>query len=228
MNTEDRDKISNAIAACPLFSGLHKNELKEIIRIAEMRSIQSKQLLFSEGDPAKYFYITVSGNVRIYKLASTGREQTLMTPKPGTSIAEAAIFVEGTYPAYAEAQSDGQLVAIEKERFLQLLKSRPQLAINMIGLLSERLKGFARKIEQLSLMGVVPRLAEYIAQNSDGKTKFKLEISKGDLASLLGTVPETLSRAFGKLKAGGYISESGSAIDITDPEGLREIAESYE
>ena len=98
----------------------------------------------------------------------------------------------------------------------------------MIALLSQRLKGFAHKIEQLSLMGVVPRLAEYIVQNSDGKTEFGLDISKGDLASLLGTVPETLSRAFAKLKAAGYISESGSIININDTDGLREIAESYD
>ena len=77
-------------------------------------------------------------------------------------------------------------------------------------------------------MGVVPRLAEYLTRNLDGTSEARLEISKGDLASLIGTVPETLSRAFGKLKAGGYISESGSIININDPEGLREIAESYE
>ena len=228
MNTEEKEKISKALKACPLFSGLQKNELNEVIRIAELRRISSTQLLFSEGDRANYFYVSISGKVRIYKLSSSGREQTLLTPGFGTSIGEAALFADGNYPAYAEAQTDTELVAIEKSRFLDLMKSRPQLAVNMIALLSQRLKNFARKIEQLSLMGVVPRLAEYIVQNSGAKSEFKLEISKGDLASLLGTVPETLSRAFAKLKVGGYISESGNVISIIDPEGLREIAESYD
>lgn len=228
MYTEDKEKISKAIKDCPLFSGLQKNELEEIIRIADLRRIEGGQLIFSEGDRAGYFYIVASGKVRIYKLSSSGREQTLLNPQPGASIGEAALFADGAYPAYAEAQSDAELVSIEKNRFMELLKSRPQLALNMIALLSQRLKNFARKIEQLSLMGVVPRLAEYIVQNSGSKSEFKLEISKGDLASLLGTVPETLSRAFAKLKAGSYISESGSTININDLEGLREIAESYE
>jgi CRP/FNR family transcriptional regulator len=228
MNIEEKEKIAGALKACPLFSGLQKKELDEVIRIAELRRISSTQLLFSEGDRANYFYISVSGKIRIYKLSSSGREQTLLTPGFGTSIGEAALFADGAYPAYAEVQSDAELVSIEKNRFLELLKSRPQLALNMIALLAQRLKGFARKIEQLSLMGVVPRLAEYIAQNSGGKPEVKLEISKGDLASLLGTVPETLSRAFAKLKVGGYISESGNVISIIDPEGLREIAESYD
>jgi CRP/FNR family transcriptional regulator len=228
MSAEEKKRILQTLEACPLFSGLQKSELDEIVNIADPRHVQSGQLIFSEGDPANYFYVVREGKVRIYKLASSGREQTLMTPRPGTSIAEAAIFSDGAYPAYAEAQSDAELIAIEKNHFLQLLKSRPQLAINMIALLSQRLKGFAHKIEQLSLMGVVPRLAEYIAHNAGNKPEFKLDISKGDLASLLGTVPETLSRAFAKLKAGGYISEVGNVINISDAEGLREIAESYE
>jgi CRP/FNR family transcriptional regulator len=77
-------------------------------------------------------------------------------------------------------------------------------------------------------MGVVPRLAEYILQGSEGNRELKLDISKGDLASLLGTVPETLSRAFAKLKAAGFISETGSTININDLEGLKEIAASYD
>ena len=143
-------------------------------------------------------------------------------------IAEAALFSGGKYPAYAEAQTDLKLVSIEKHQFLNLIESKPKMAINMIALLSQRLKNFAHKIEQLSLMGVVPRLAEYIVQNSGDKQHFTLEISKGDLASFLGTVPETLSRAFGKLKAGGYITEAGNVIRINDRGALAEIAESYD
>ena len=228
MNIEDKEKISRAIKSCPLFAGLHKKEHDEIVGISELRRLEGGRQIFSEGDSALNFYIVADGKVRIYKLSSSGREQTLMSPPPGASIAEAALFADGTYPAYAEAQSDAELVSIEKDRFMELLKSRPQLAVNMIALLSQRLKGFAHKIEQLSLMGVVPRLAEYIVQNSGSKTEFGLEISKGDLASLLGTVPETLSRAFAKLKVGGYISETGSTINIIDSEGLKEIAESYD
>lgn len=228
MSLSDSDRISAAIKDCSLFAGLKKNELDEIIRIAELRQVRGGNLLFSEGDPANALYIVISGKMRIYKLSSSGREQTLMTPKPGTSIAEAALFSGGKYPAYAEAQSDLKLVSLEKHQFLSLIEAKPKMAINMIALLSQRLKNFAHKIEQLSLMGVVPRLAEYIIQNSGNELQFILDISKGDLASFLGTVPETLSRAFGKLKAGGYITEAGNVIRINDRASLAEIAESYD
>jgi CRP/FNR family transcriptional regulator len=222
------DKFYNAIKSCILFSGLNDNEVLDICDISQTTYIKSGQTLFSEGDTALAFYIVVSGQIRIFKLSPNGREQTLLTAGTGSSIAEAALFVDETYPAYAEAKSDAELARIDKQKFLDLLISKPQLAINMIGLLSKRLKSFARKIEQLSLMGVVPRLAEYIVQSSGDNPDLKLDITKGDLASLLGTVPETLSRAFTKLKAGGYISESGNVVHIQSLDGLKEIASSHE
>lgn len=168
------------------------------------------------------------GRMRVYKLSTSGREQTLITPGPGTSMAEAALFADGKYPAYSMAREDSELIRIDRSRFLKLIETRPQIALNMIALLSERLRNFARKIEQLSLMGVVPRLAEYIARESRGEVEFSLDISRADLASILGTVPETLSRAFAKLKSGGYISEIGNPIEINNYDGLLEIAEGYE
>jgi len=221
-------QIIEGLEACPLFSGLTKNDLRDIAGLSEIAHIQKGQLLFSEGQVANAFFVVLRGRMRIYKLSSSGREQTLITPGPGTSMAEAALFADGKYPAYSAAREDSKLISIDRSRFLKLMETKPQIALNMIALLSERLRNFARKIEQLSLMGVVPRLAEYITHESQGKREFSLDISKGDLASILGTVPETLSRAFAKLKSGGYISETGSAIQINNYEGLIETTSSYE
>ena len=227
-NRFNNEDLYSAIRSCVLFSGLEERDLNDIINIAQPATLESGQTLFSEGDPANAFYIIVSGKMRVFKLSPAGREQTLMTASRSASIAEAALFAGGTYPAYAQANTDVELARIDKEEFLNLILSRPQLAVNMIALLSERLKIFARKIEQLSLMGVVPRLAEYIIQNSEKDQTVKLNITKGELASLLGTVPETLSRAFAKLKAGGYISESGSFVQIQSLDGLKDVASSHE
>jgi CRP/FNR family transcriptional regulator len=228
MSRSEKRRIIEGLEACSLFSGLNKNDLENIAGLSEIVHIPRGQLLFSEGETAKAFYVVFRGRMRIYKLSSSGREQTLLAPGPGTSMAEAALFADGKFPAYSAAQEDSELISIDRARFLELIKTRPQIALNMIALLSERLRNFARKIEQLSLMGVVPRLAEYIVRESKGKTEFPLDISKADLASILGTVPETLSRALAKLKSGGYIGEIDNAIRINNREGLLEIAEGYE
>ncbi len=224
MNKSGGYQITDGLETCSLFSGLASSDLEDIAGLSEIVHIRKGQLLFSEGELAGAFYVVFRGRMRIYKLSASGREQTLITPGPGISLAEAALFADGKYPAYSVAQEDSELISIDRSRFLELVKTRPQIALNMIALLSERLRNFAKKIEQLSLMGVVPRLAEYIAHESQGKVEFSLDISKGDLASILGTVPETLSRAFAKLKSGGYISEIGNTIRISNYEGLLELA----
>jgi len=228
LNISDKDRICTTLAACPLFKGLKRNDLDEICLIAELTNVSKGQILFSEGDTANAFFVVSSGRVRIYKLAASGREQTLITIEAGMSMAEAALFADGKYPAYSSALEDSELIRIDRGGFIKLIEIKPQIASNMIALLSERLRTFARKIEQLSLMGVVPRLAEYISKGSGGKSEFALDISKGELASLLGTVPETLSRAFAKLKSGGYIYEIGNEIHINNPAALAEIAESQD
>lgn len=228
MTESGGNQIIAGLKACPLFSGLGRKDLEDIAGLSEMVHIRKAQLLFSEGDVAGAFYVVFRGRIHIYKLSSSGREQTLLTAGPGTCMAEAALFADGKYPAYSAARDDSELVSIDRNRFLKLIETRPQIALNMIALLSDRLRNFARKIEQLSLMGVVPRLAEYIARESRGKSEFTLDISKADLASILGTVPETLSRALAKLKSAGYISEIGDTIKISNYDGLLEIASGYE
>jgi CRP/FNR family transcriptional regulator len=224
--TSNNSKIINTLKACILFSKLSEKEICEIADISTLTSIKAGQVLFNDEDPARAFYIVISGQMRIYKLSASGREQTLLTPGPGISIAEAAIFSGDKYPAYVSAVTDAELICIGKDNFLNLLKKRPQIAINLIGLLSERLKIFARKIEELSLMGVVPRLAAFLLDKSTDN-KVSLDISKGELASMIGTVPETLSRALAKLKAGGFITEKDNVVEINNPDGLSEIVTNY-
>jgi CRP/FNR family transcriptional regulator len=226
MSKTDRLHIIDILQLCPLFAGLKKTEIEEIAQIADLRRLERDQLLFSQGDLAYSFFVLARGRMRVYKLSSSGREQTLVTPMPGASFAEAALFADKRYPAYCSALDDSEIVAIDKARFLKFVEIHPQVALNMIAQMAERLRMFAGKIEQLSLMGVVPRLAEYLLEHTDEKCDVTLDISKSELASLLGTVPETLSRALAKLKANGLIKEVESRIHINDRNQLEEVAAS--
>jgi CRP/FNR family transcriptional regulator len=228
MPKSDRQSITDVLQVCPLFAGLKKAEIEEIAGLADLRRLERGQLLFSQGDQAQAFFVLARGRMRVYKLAASGREQTLVTPMPGTSFAEAALFADKRYPAYCSALDDSEIVAIDKARFLKFVEGHPQVALNMIAQMAERLRMFAGKIEQLSLMGVVPRLAEYLLERADDKCDIALDLPKSELASLLGTVPETLSRALAKLKANGLIKEIESKIHINDRHLLEEVAASPE
>jgi CRP/FNR family transcriptional regulator len=147
------------------------------------------------------------------------------------AFAEAALFLEGTYPAFAEALSDSQLLFFPKRDFIQLIEKNPQLSINMIVSLSQFLKKFALLIEELSLKEVSSRIAKYLIdlslkQSKEGKSsrEVELDLSKTQLASKLGTISETLSRTLAKMKAKRIIDVKKNRILIMNREALEELA----
>lgn len=216
---------------CPLFAGLKEEELRRIRAIASLRQIRKKEVLFSDGEEAKGFYVILSGKVKLYKISPEGKEQILHVVSAPDAFAEAALFLEGSYPAFAEALSDCQLLFFPKIDFIQLIQKNPQLSINMIVTLSHYLKRFALLIEELSLKEVSSRIAKYLIDLSlklakEGKSpkEVELDLSKTQLASKLGTISETLSRTLAKMKAKGIIDVNKNKILILNREALEELA----
>ncbi|MCJ7641050.1 MAG: Crp/Fnr family transcriptional regulator [Desulfobacterales bacterium] len=216
---------------CPLFAGLQEEDLKKIRAIAFPKSLAKKGVLFAEGEEAKGFYVILSGKVKLYKVSSQGREQILHIVSAPDAFAEAALFLEGNYPAFAEALMDCQLLFFPKRDFIQLIERHPQLSINMIVSLSHFLKRFASLIEELSLKEISSRVAKYLIDLSlkhprEGKVskEVELDLSKTQLALKLGTISETLSRTLAKMKTKGMIDVQKNRILILDREALEQVA----
>jgi len=216
---------------CPLFAGLKEEDLKRIRAVASLRHVGKKEILFGEGEEAKGFFVILSGKVKLYKMSPDGKEQILHIVSAPDAFAEAALFLEGSYPAFAEALTDSQLLFFPKREFIQLIERNPQLSINMIVSLSHFLRRFASLIEELSLKEVSSRVAKYLIDLSlksskEGKSlrEVELDLSKSQLASKLGTISETLSRTLTKMKAKGIIDVKGNRILILNQEALRESA----
>ena len=216
---------------CPLFSGLEEEDLKRIRTIALPKQVVKKGILFSEGEEAKGFYVILSGKVKLFKISPEGKEQILHIVSAPDAFAEAALFLEGKYPAFAEALSDSQLLFFPRREFIQLIERNPQLSINMIVSLSLFLKRFASLIEELSLKEVSARIAKYVIDLStrgakEGKDlkEVELDLSKTQLALKLGTISETLSRTLGKMKAKRIIDVQKNRILILNRGALEELA----
>ena len=216
---------------CPLFAGLKEDDLKRIRAIASLRHIEKKEVLFSDGEEAKGFYVILSGKVKLFKVSPEGKEQILHIVSAPDAFAEAALFLEGTYPAFAEAMTDSQLLYFPKRDFIQLVEKNPQLSINIIVTLSHFLKRFASLIEELSLKEVSSRVAKYVVDLSiksskEGKSpkEVELDLSKTQLALKLGTISETLSRTLAKMKAKRIIDVKKNRIIILNREALEELA----
>ncbi|MCK5914192.1 MAG: cyclic nucleotide-binding domain-containing protein, partial [Desulfuromusa sp.] len=140
---------SEIIKKCHLFSGVTETDLQLLVPILRIRKFKKGDFLFAEGAEADGFYIVASGKVKVYKLSPDGRERILHVVQPGNSFAEAAIFDDGRYPAFAETLDISTLVFFPKREFLDLLHCHSQLAINMIAGLSRFLRQFTVQIEDL-------------------------------------------------------------------------------
>jgi CRP/FNR family transcriptional regulator len=223
-------QLSETLKNIQLFNGLNAQQLAELAMIITDQNFKKGANIFAEGDDGVGFYILVSGQVKIYKLSVDGKEQILHIFGPGEPFAEAAVFTGRSFPAYADAMQDSRVFFIPREAFVLLIKANPSLAMNMLGALSMRLKKFAGMIEALSLKEVPGRLAAHLLLLSEqqGGNDFPLNISKTQLASLLGTIPETLSRIFNKLNSQGYLKSDGPRITILNSEGLESLASGEE
>lgn len=221
-------KIAESIASLPLFEGNPPEILKLVSSIAEARHLRKGELVFSEGDPGKGFFVITSGQVKIFKVSPDGKEQILHVFGRGEPFAEVALFEGMPYPAFAEAMEESEIIFFARDRFLRLIRDCPDIALKMLAVLSMRLKKFTVMIEHLSLRDVPARLASYLLllrERRGGTDTFDLDLPKGHLASLLGTIPETLSRIFARLSSQSFIHMTGSRVQILDLAGLKALAE---
>jgi CRP/FNR family transcriptional regulator len=223
--------VIEALKRCPLFAGLKEEDLKKIKAVASLKRVGKKQILFSDGEEARGFYVILSGKVKLFKISPEGKEQILHVVSPPEAFAEAALFLEGNYPAFAETLTDSQLLFFPKRDFIQLIERNPQLSINMIVSLSYFLRKFASLIEELSLKEVSSRVAKYLidlslksAKEGRSPKEIDLDLSKSQLASKLGTISETLSRSLAKMKAKKIIDVKKNRILILNREALEAVA----
>ncbi len=210
------------ITGIPLFQGLPEEQISEIESIMIQKSYDRGESIFSEGNEALGLFVLISGRLKIFKISPEGKEQILHFVDPGDPFAEIGMFSGSRYPAHAEALAGSEVVLFPKGRFEQLIKNDPDLAMNMLGILIRRLKYFSRLVEDLSLKEVPQRLAAYLLYLAEANhdSSLDLDISKGQLASLLGTIPETLSRILNRMSAQGFISVDGRIIKVIEREAM--------
>jgi CRP/FNR family transcriptional regulator len=222
------EKVLDIIAGIPIFSGLAVGHLQEIKMVAVNKHLNKGELIFSEGDEGNGFFVVVDGQVKIYKLSSEGKEQILHILGSGETFGQVAMFAGRSFPANAEALAKTHLLFFPRNAFKSLISGDPQLAMQMLAVLSMRLRQFTIQIENLSLKEVPGRLASYLIYLADEQQKedqVDLPISKGHLASLLGTIPETLSRIFAKMSSQNLIEVEGRTIRLVDRMGLEDLSE---
>lgn len=208
-----------------LFHGLPAEQIQQIAEIAISKSYSKGEAIFFEGEPGIGFYLVTQGKVKIFKTSFEGKEQILHILGPGEPFGEVPVFHGSPFPANAETLSQSEVLFFPRLEFVNLITVHPSLALNMLAVLALRLRRFATQVENLSLKEVPGRLAAhllYLMEEQKQQSQVILDIPKGQLANLLGTSSETLSRIFNKMSEEGLIRVEGKTILILDREGLKE------
>lgn len=211
----------------PLFAGLAADDLARLLRHARVREFARNTLLFNQGDEADRFFVVLEGWVRLYRVAGDGNEVTIHLFGRGESLAEAALLASGRYPVNGLAVDRSRLLVIPGDAFLAALREDRELCLAMMASMARRLQGFVGQIEQLSYRSTTERLAAFLinlAPVEDGACEIHLPIDKALIAARLGMQPETLSRAFARLRRHG-VETSGSQVRIADLGALRRIVD---
>ncbi|OQY01667.1 MAG: transcriptional regulator [Desulfobacteraceae bacterium 4572_130] len=217
------------ISNIPLFKGLTINQIEKIEKIAVKKKFKKGNLIFLENDKADGFYIVVQGKVKIYKISMEGKEQILHIFGHGEPFGEVSVFTGNVFPANAQALEECSLIFFPRHAFIEFISRNIPVVLNMIGVLSMRLRQFTVQIENLSLKKIPSRLAGYLLllaqEQQSNQNIIYLNISKKQLASLLGTIPETLSRIFSKMYDKKLIKVKGKNVKILDLEKLKKLSD---
>lgn len=210
-----------------LFSGIAPERLAALAAQVTRRGFRPGELIIGEADPARAFYVVLSGRVKLYKSSAEGKEQTLYVLGPGEPFGLCTAFAVESFPASAMALEEGALLVIPGPVIEEIARREPSLLLNIIQVLSRRLKDSMALVESLSLMEIPQRLATYLLslEGGAGTNAVALPVTQRELAKILGATPEALSRAIRKMANDGLIQTEGRTIRLPDRRALMRLAQ---
>jgi CRP/FNR family transcriptional regulator len=217
--------LVNTLRSCQLFSGLAVPDLKNIAAITVLKHLEKGDYLFHEGDPSRGFYIVQQGAINVHRVSSVGKEQVIHVFRARESFAEATLATQTGYPADARALESSQVLLVQKPEFIALLRRQPELALRMLGSMSQHLRVLVGLLDDLTLKDVETRLANWLIKrcpdpSSQQPAPIVLTMTKRVLAAELGTVSETFSRTLAKFREQQLISVKGRVVTVLCPAKL--------
>jgi CRP/FNR family transcriptional regulator len=220
--------LTNALRGCQLFSGLPTEDLESIASFVVQRRLEKGEYLFHEGDRSEGFYVVQTGAINVHRVSALGKEQVIHVFRAGQSFAEAAVATEKGYPADARAIEPSQVLLVPKADFVDLLRRRPDLALGMLGSMSQHLRVVVGLLDDLTLKDVETRLTHWLLKRCPQPlptqpVTIELDRTKRVLAAELGTASETLSRTLAKFREQQLVKVDGKTISILSPRKLDQI-----
>ena len=211
------------VSLVPLFVDLPEKDQLKINSLASDRRYQKGETIFQPGD--EKLQIVARGNMKVYQLSASGREQLLRVAQPGDYEGEAQLFGLENDSFFGQAMENTEICSLSKADFNRVLMENPQLSLKLLELSAQKLLATERQTQFLAMERVEERLASYLLDLAKvaGSDQFQLSMKMKDIALYLGTTPETLSRKFKLLEKMGYLKRTGKQVKILDEDGLLDL-----
>jgi CRP/FNR family transcriptional regulator, anaerobic regulatory protein len=218
------------VSRVPLFAGLSAPEQQQVAGLARPTHLVAGETAYGPGDAAAQLVVVHTGRLKIVRLSPDGSEQIVRILGPGEFTGEAALFTGERPDHFATALDDCRLCVFRHDDLEALVRTHPGIGLRMLATVSARLAATEYRLNALTARDVDTRVADYLlglpTTRHDDVAVVTLPLAKKDVASLLDTSPESLSRALARLAARGLIAVgTGRAISITEPEGLQQLVD---
>ncbi|HET8588744.1 MAG TPA: Crp/Fnr family transcriptional regulator [Nakamurella sp.] len=219
----ERDHRFACVSRVPLFADLSEQDRRRVAEVAVTRRYARGERVHRPGERSG-LRIVHSGRIKVHRIADSGAEQLIRILFPGDFLGESTLLTGRPVDSWAVALEAAEVCTLGRPEVDRLLRERPAVAVRMLGSLSERLDRAEQQLSAVTGESVSRRLAEHLLElaTEAGSSTFRLPSTKRDLASYLGTTPETLSRRLALLRERGLVRLGpGGSVRILDPEGLR-------
>ncbi|MBF8266135.1 MAG: putative Transcriptional regulator, Crp/Fnr family [Dehalococcoidia bacterium] len=215
--------VTELLESIPYFSGLTPQAREALSTAMFEKAVSRNEALLWEGDPGGPLYVVGKGRVKIFRTSAEGKEQVLRVMQPGDSFNEVPVFDGGNNPASAMAMEDGNVYGIRREDMQRILQGHPQLSVNIIRVLSRRLRELVSLVEDLSFRHVTGRLVKILLENAveTGRESPDRRLTQQQMAAMVGTAREMVGRSLKNLEAMGAIRVERQRIVIVNRDILK-------
>jgi CRP/FNR family transcriptional regulator len=216
------------LAANPLFKDLSNEELSIFTEVAQPRSYKRKKFVFMEGDQLDHIFFICYGKVKIYK-TNAGKEYIISVLEPGEMFPYTGFSRKGNHNTHAKVLEDAHLISIPIKNFEEILTFFPKLCMKIFKVLGERISDFERRLEaQLhhdtyeQIILLLIRLCQSNGEEAEKGYILKTKFTNHDLAKMIGTSRETVSRTLNQLKKKNYVFINEDGFYFIDRDSLKQ------
>lgn len=202
------EKVKELLQRFSLFKNLTDYEIEPILNIAKNRTYRQGTHIFMQGDPLTNVYFIYSGKVKIYRTDVHGREQIVNVLKAGEMFPHQGFFRDDDYPAHAEVIQDSILIYIPIKSFEQFLITNPEICIKIFRVLGNKLVDLQNRLEEKMLYNTYEQIILLLIRLSKNhgeqinaeQIRITTQFTNRDLANMIGSSRETVSRTLTQLK----------------------------